>query len=549
MRFFILLKLKNLVIYICIILLSTKCAQITPLTGGKTDATPPKVILCSPKNASINFNQKTIEIDFDEFITLKDLVNQFIITPQTNQFPNIQVIGKKIKIEFKEELLANTTYKLFFGNSIVDIRENNPLSNFEYIFSTGNIIDNQILKGNVINSENSKPLPNILVGLYKVDAIDSIIFKEKPIYASITNANGEFSFNYLPKADFKLIAIKDENKNLMYDGSIEQIGFKSEKISTIDTSIIQLRLFREIPTKQFLKKTITPEYGKAVLIYNMPCSKDIKINAKGLSDYAFNATMDSISLYYKNVFDTLKIVVSDQNKHNDSISILIPSENDFTKIKKNKGLKYTIKPNFSKTFPYFETLTFDLNAPFNFENINKLNLTMIEAKDSIKTKMEFEILKNEERPNSYHIKTKLKGESSYIITFNKELFKNDIGRTNDSISYLFNTTSEDDYGKLNLKLTFPKKGKYLILLLNENNEIVKKSQIELSLSSSSTNNFTFNNLLPGSYFMKVVEDANKNNQFDTGNYFKKIQPEIIYFNHSPIKILSGWEIENEWIIN
>ena len=89
----------------------------------------------------------------------------------------------------------------------------------------------------------------------------------------------------------------------------------------------------------------------------------------------------------------------------------------------------------------------------------------------------------------------------------------------------------------------------MILLLNENNEIVKKSQIELSLSSSSTNNFTFNNLLPGSYFMKVVEDANKNNQFDTGNYFKKIQPEIIYFNHSPIKILSGWEIENEWIIN
>ena len=549
MRFFILLKLKNLAIYISIILLYTKCAQITPLTGGKTDATPPKVILCSPKNASVNFNQKTIEIDFDEFITLKDLVNQFIITPQTNQLPNIQVQSKKIKIEFKEELLPNTTYKLFFGNAIVDIRENNPLSNFEYIFSTGSMIDNQVLKGKVINAQNNKALSNILVGLYKANATDSILYIEKPTYASFTNTNGEFSFNYLPKSDFKIIAIKDENKNLMYDGSIEQIGFKSAKISTIDTSLIQLRLFREIPTKQFLKKTITPEYGKAVLIYNTPCSNNIKITAKGLTDYSFNATMDSISLYYKNVFDTLKIIVSNKDKHNDSISILIPSENDLVKIKKNKGLKYIIKPNFSKTFPYFETLTFDLNVPYNIENLNKRDLTINEIKDSIKTKMEFEILKNEERPNSYTIKTKIKGESSYIITFNKELFKNDIGRTNDSVSYLFNTTSGDDYGILNLKLTFPEKGKYLILLLNENYEIVKKSQIELSLSSSSTTNFTFNNLLPGSYFVKVVEDTNKNNQFDTGNYFKNIQPELIFFNNSPIKILSGWEIENEWIIN
>ncbi len=549
MRFFILLKLKNLAIYISIILLYTKCAQITPLTGGKTDATPPKVLLCSPKNASVNFNQKTIEIDFDEFITLKDLVNQFIITPQTNQLPNIQVQSKKIKIEFKEELLPNTTYKLFFGNAIVDIRENNPLSNFEYIFSTGSMIDNQVLKGKVINAQNNKALSNILVGLYKANATDSILYIEKPTYASFTNTNGEFSFNYLPKSDFKIIAIKDENKNLMYDGSIEQIGFKSAKISTLDTSLIQLRLFREIPTKQFLKKTITPEYGKAVLIYNTPCSNNIKITAKGLTDYSFNVTMDSISLYYKNVFDTLKIIVSDKDKHIDSISILIPSENDLVKIKKNKGLKYTIKPNFSKTFPYFETLTFDLNVPYNIENLNKRDLTINEIKDSIKTKMEFEILKNEERPNSYSIKTKIKGESSYLITFNKELFKNDIGRTNDSVGYLFNTTSGDDYGILNLKLTFPEKGKYLILLLNENYEIVKKSQIELSLSSSSTTNFTFNNLLPGSYFVKVVVDANKNNQFDTGNYFKNIQPELIFFNNSPIKILSGWEIENEWIIN
>ena len=89
----------------------------------------------------------------------------------------------------------------------------------------------------------------------------------------------------------------------------------------------------------------------------------------------------------------------------------------------------------------------------------------------------------------------------------------------------------------------------MILLLNENFEIMKKTQIELSLSSTSAHLFSFNNLLPGTYFIKVIEDANKNNLFDVGEYFTNKQPEIIYFNNSPIKILSGWEIENEWIIN
>ena len=56
------------------------------------------------------------------------------------------------------------------------------------------------------------------------------------------------------------------------------------------------------------------------------------------------------------------------------------------------------------------------------------------------------------------------------------------------------------------------------------------------------------NLIPGTYTVKVIEDANKNNTFDTGNFFNQLQPEIIFVNETPIKLLAGWEIENEWIV-
>ena len=548
MPFFANLKLKNIVIYISLILLCINCAQITPLTGGKVDTTPPKAVQYTPKNASVNFKQKIIEIEFNEYIALKDVANQFIITPQTKQNPSIEVIEKKIKIVFNEQLMPNTTYKLSFGNSIVDIRESNAIQNFEYVFSTGSIIDSLAINGFVVSSNNNKPASNILVGLYLPNSEDSIIYKEKPLYISKTDVDGKFSFRYLPDSPFKIIAIKDDNKNLMYDGSIEEIGFNINTINPADTTLIHLKLFKEKPTKQFLKKMLTPEYGKAILIYNIGCDQITKIDAKGLISYSTNTFKDSLTLYYTNTFDTLKAIITYKEQRKDTVLIKIPSEKDFEKIKKAKGLKYYIKTNFSGSFPYFETLSFELNTIYDIHKLNIKEISLFETLDSINTKKEIEIIENKEKKNAYYIKTNLKEGSQYSLTFNKAVFKDDIGRVNDSVNFKFNTTLIEDYGKLNIKLTFSKKENYLIFLLNEKDEIVKKNQIELSLASSSTKLIEFYNVLPGKYFIKIVEDTNKNNAFDTGNFLLKKQSEIIYFNNLPIKILPGWEIENEWIV-
>ena len=174
--------MKKIILYISIVLVLTQCAQITPLTGGKKDTTAPKAISYFPGNATTHFDKKYIEIIFDEFISLKNLSNEFIITPQTIENPEIQTNGKKLKITFNEQLLPNTTYKLAFGNSIVDIRESNPILNFEYVFSTGATIDSLKILGYVFSAETKKPQSNILVGLYSSNANDSIVYKQKPLY-------------------------------------------------------------------------------------------------------------------------------------------------------------------------------------------------------------------------------------------------------------------------------------------------------------------------------------------------------------------------------
>ncbi|MBC7694460.1 MAG: Ig-like domain-containing protein [Burkholderiales bacterium] len=540
--------MQKLLIYICLILFGIRCAQITPLTGGKKDSTPPKALNYYPANISLNFNSKVIEVQFNEYIVIKDIANQFIITPQLKETPEIQANGKKLRIVFKEPLLPNTTYRLSFGNAITDLNETNVLQNFEYIFSTGPTIDSLKLTGQVLNSVDQKPASEILIGLYNMNANDSIIYKDKPLYITKSASDGNFIFNYLPGSLFKIVAIKDLNKNLVYDGSEEQVAFTNNFVNPRDSNFISLVLFKETPSKNFIKKSFSPEYGKVYVIYNKP-QLDIKgVVAKGLIDYTQNRLKDTLTLYYANKYDTLETYVTYRSRKEDTLYIKVNSRNAFEKQIKNKEIKYSIRPDFNQSMHFYDLPGFEVNVPFDFKSLKEDRISLVEKTDSGSRKLPVTILKDKDRLTSFKVQSSFKPEISYVLTMNKGFIVNDEQRVNDSISFQFKTTTVDDYAQLKMKLFFPKKENYIILLLNDKEQIINERRVEFSLTSTSEKTIEYKNLIPGTYFFRIVEDANKNGLFDMGNYFLKQQSEIIFVNPTPVKLLAGWEIENEWIV-
>lgn len=541
--------MQKLLLYICILFICVQCAQITSLTGGKKDATPPKALSYLPENVSVNFNSKQIVVQFDEYIKLKDIANQFIITPQTREMPDIQALGKTLKITFNEPLIQNATYKLSFGNAIIDLHEGNVLQNFEYVFSTGSTIDSLKLNGQVLNAYTKKPSEKLLIGLYPNNSNDSTVYKDKPLYISKTDEAGMYNFNYLPSTPFKILAIDDVNKNLVYDGSEERIAFQDLLVNPNDGIISNLLLFKELPSKSFIKKSISLEYGKAMIIYNKP-QFDIKsVISPNLLHVAKNETRDSLTLYYNNQFDTLQTIISYHSKKTDTVNIKIPSSESVVKMSKGKDITYYLKSNIGSNMPFFISPQFELNFPIDLKNISENKITLTERKDSISINKSFSILKDISSKTTFSIQSSFKPETNYTLTINKGALKDSINkRINDSITYKFTTTSVEDYAQLNLKVFFPKKENYILLLLNDKEQIIQKSLIEISLASTSEKLIEYKNILPGIYFSKIIEDVNKNGKFDTGDYFLHQQPEPVFVNSTPIKLLAGWEIENEWIV-
>ena len=159
----------------------SSCAKRGNITGGLKDTLSPILKSSFPKNLSTNFNGKEIKLVFDEYVKLKNINKQLIISPPMKNQPEILPTNasKVITIKLKDTLQPNTTYSLNFGQSIEDNNEGNPYSQFKYVFSTGAYIDSLKINVKVKDALEKKTDNFVSVMLYEINEKfnDSTIFR------------------------------------------------------------------------------------------------------------------------------------------------------------------------------------------------------------------------------------------------------------------------------------------------------------------------------------------------------------------------------------
>ena len=199
------------------------CANRANPTGGEIDTEPPIVIKSSPEKFTTNFEAEEIEIIFNEYIRLNNIQKELIISPPIEPQPLIMPMGSASKIltisEF-DSLQKNTTYSFHFGESIEDNNEKNPLSNYRYVFSTGNYIDSLVVKGSVKDAFNREISENINVLLYEVDSLfnDSIVYRKKPKHvAKVIDTTNNFIIQNIKQGKYLIIALEEENIDYTFE--------------------------------------------------------------------------------------------------------------------------------------------------------------------------------------------------------------------------------------------------------------------------------------------------------------------------------------------
>lgn len=563
------------------LLLMVRCANMVSPEGGPKDMTPPTVTGCDPPNYSVHFEGRTIRIDFDEFVNAETSGDKVLVSPPLTEPPDYRLRGKSLVVAFEDTLMQGTTYTVNFGSVISDITEGNKISGFTYAFSTGAYLDSLTLTGKVTDGFTSQPVKDILVMLYVPDndtiPADSLPALVRPDYITRSKEDGSFAFTNIPPNSYKIIALADKTGDMLFNTVGEWVAYSDSLVTpwydmpavrdtsetneaAADSAVkdtvsfrpvaghmgVPLRLFEPKDSVQSLEKTMLVRDRMATMIFRFPPQnlRIVPLNADSLAEWSLiepGTFGDTLTLWLLGSLpDTLNLKVEAQRMVNDTVDLPVKLAEAPKKGKKaaaEKPVRLDIKENTRGGLLNFFKGPLVLTASYPLDTVDLSGLRIIDGKDTLKpVAMELDSLNRR-----IMVRNKwAEGKPYQLFLPDSALFSVN-GLTNDTLRIRFKTSEARMYGNLKVNLRLPpESGQVIIQLLTEKEKVVEEQVVKES------GKISFDYLFPAKYKLKVIVDHNSNRRWDSGDYFRKIQPEkVIYFPRT-LELRANWDVEETW---
>jgi uncharacterized protein (DUF2141 family) len=349
-------------------------------------------------------------------------------------------------------------------------------------------------------------------------------------YAKKVNGNGEFVFNYLPKANFHIAAFSDLNENRIWDEN--EIGdFIENPFSTQNNYPLNLRFSPkkvEKVTEEMFKTDsvgsgfIVGAFGMIEKIKLAPATASVPFRYGSLnnSDTLFFALGGREGLAPSNNFEGVTYSFNQQPA--DTLSVFVAKSAKLKKFKFSGPIQQDPKSLILVKAPAYAVLKrstcqvtvqgiqatgtiAETNSPLHFAIQIDANASELVGKGSIR------IL-----PGAW--------ETAY-------------GTTNDTLQTNFEFPSLEKLGSLELSIPLleDKSFKKFVELRNEKGIVVRKVDYAETL--------VFTGIQPGKYTVRLVHDVNRNGQWDIADLQKKIRSEPVSVFSKPIEVRANWSVK------
>jgi len=561
-----------------------RCANTVTLQGGPKDTLPPKVMNIKPAWGTVNFGDKRIYIEFDEYVKLKDQQKEFLTSPLMGKPPLLTIRGRGIQIDIKDTLVPNTTYAFDFGGAIQDNNEGNVLDGFRYVFSTGPEIDSMLMSGYCVDAYTKDSIPGAMIFFYEAakDTVptgqDSVLLKRRPDAVAKGKGNGIFIAQNLKPVPYRVYAFDDKNNNQIYDPGDEKVAFldslfnpatlgeftihydTSRKYFVADPQCY-FRLFTDKKfQRQLLSKKDRPAQSKVDLIFGAPYPQISSLTLDGIDSTAFirdySSQRDTLTLWLAvppaDLPDTVKGSIT-YLKH-DSLNVLQPVTEKLAlfwkafegKKKKEDKDEKPVNP-FKVTVEASTSLNPEKNLPMVFEyplkSMDSTAISLIRLADGKKYRVKYSVAQDTANLRRWTIKAPWSADQKYQLEIPSGVFENIRGEANDTLKADFTVISPDKYATIVINVTGKTpESEYVLQILGQGNRVLQER------AHARTGKYTFLYLDPGTVRIRVVEDVNANGKWDDGNLITQEQPERVEIyapeaGKEDIPTKANWEVE------
>ena len=271
------------------------CAGQAPPPGGPEDTVPPQIISVYPAPYTVFYADKRIVFEFDEFVDRNSVRESIFISPYIGEL-EFDWSGKEVEIGFSAALRENTTYVVNVGTDVRDLNRGNRMAQaFTLAFSTGAAIDRGAITGTVYSIQRGEQATGVMMFAFQLNGMDRDTLDPKtsePDYITQTGANGTFFFRHLSLGWYRIIALRDEYRNFVYDPETDEYGLLQHDLELTETdtlvSGLELQLAKEDTTAPRLVR-ILPINGQLLTAeFSEP------IDTSGIGPWNF-AVVDTVS--------------------------------------------------------------------------------------------------------------------------------------------------------------------------------------------------------------------------------------------------------------
>ncbi len=513
--------------FLFIIVFISSCASIRYPEGGPKDEEPPILSAIKPDLPKTRFNDKKIELQFNEYIKNEDYTKEILFSPPLKSPAKVLTYGKKIKIVLPKNLDDDLTYLLTIGKNIKDFNEGNTLTNIlQFPFTKSNEFDTCSIYGELVKTHPKMNLDNYIIFLYDYDSITSQNFQNKiPMYFGLVYENYQYKLNYVKPGKYKILAVQDKNNDFKFNDG-ENIGI--DELISIDLTKnfkqeFDLFCFPNDVQAPKIKKSYWKDSLNYWIEFSEPILKDsLKIQAS--SNYKFIANEQKLEIFFP---EPIKDSINIKLWH--VLDTLGNSLDTVFKIALNKTNSYSRKFQIDKPDVTPKYWIFKANSV-----LQKNNLSYIKVLDTLKNDIQLPIYVND---NFIKIEVEGKVDTGQVYTvLIDSLFLSYQNQKLDS-TLQFKITHkipEDFYGylKLNIQCDYPN---FIGFLKNTQTKETKVFKDK---------NLIFNDLDPGKYQIIIIDDEDGNGLWTSGNLNSLKLPEDIYIFSQELDIKPKMKIEN-----
>jgi uncharacterized protein (DUF2141 family) len=470
-------------------------------------------------------------------------------------------------------------------------------------------IDSMELKGKLTDALTGEPVEGAMLMLYRKD-IDSLPKTTIPDYFGRTGKDGLFHIRNIPDLPYKVFALKDQNTNFKFDVPDEMIGFldtlvrpdppvrktvldtaaisdslalpmdslaglpidtvPSAAIDTLDTdenatklkrkggdagpprTFLNIRMFVEEDTTQFIRKSVAEHFGKFYFVYNKPVGRFRALLPAGAvppgrqwAIREFSEARDTVTLWTTEVApDTLDFILKADSRVDTLQMVMKPRSATVKgggggggkggKMRTEKfALSLKSDPPMGRGPLPGKPLRLIWNHPVTDLDLSRITL----REDSLPVL--FDLVSNDTALRRFDMIFDWRPGHEYEVSIRDSAATDIFGLANDTINFSFKGVEEAQLGEIILSVS-NLSGQKLLELLNAQKQVVQRRTL------TADGEVVFRRLQPGKYSIVMVDDLNANGRWDSGRYAFSLQPEPIFTLKSDIDVRPNWQMELKW---